>query len=374
MSEPIEIPTTMEEVTAVWLTNALRTSRTIHTATVTDIRLTALGEIMGVMGVLVRIHLAYDQLEESAPTTLIAKLSSPDAEFRAIIAKYRMYEREVRFYQEVANHIKMRTPHCYYSAINETGEHCVLLLEDMAPAQVGDQVLGCSVAEAELALLDLAKLHAAYWNSPLLEELSWAPNAVDPGQMNLETFSQQLRPTFLEKWGQQLSDVIRDVSAGYGNMIPAIAHQMSQCPKTLLHGDYRLDNLFFEHSVRGVPFAVADWQTTKIGPGTCDVAYFLTMSLETEIRRRAEMNLLHLYHHTLLENGVRTYPFERCLADYRLSLFYPLNITIEAGAYVDFSTDRVVRLMNGILERVTAVLQDHNIEGLLADLAGDLYA
>ncbi|MDH3599878.1 MAG: ecdysteroid 22-kinase family protein [Candidatus Tectomicrobia bacterium] len=43
----------------------------------------------------------------------------------------KLYEREVRFYEQLVPQMELRTPNCYYSAIDlETG-HSVLLLEDL---------------------------------------------------------------------------------------------------------------------------------------------------------------------------------------------------------------------------------------------------
>ena len=374
MSKPIAIPTRPEEITAVWLTKALRTSQIIETATVTDTRLESVGDIEGFLAVLVRVHLTYDQLEAKAPITLIAKLPTADLELRAIIANYGMYKREVRAYQEIIPRVKMRTPRCYYSAINESGEQYVLLLEDLAPARAGDQLLGCSADEAKLAIVNLAKLHAVYWNSNLLEEMSWAPAIYTPPLMDQADFQQQSLPTFLDKFDHQLSDLLRQATARYGYLIPTIAQQISQCDETIIHGDYRLDNLFFDDSDKKNGCAVIDWQLLKRGPGPYDVIYFLNSILDVETRRQEGMNFLKLYHQTLLENGVRDYPFEKCLADYRLMLLYLINNVVEAGAYLDLSTERKVTLMNQLLERTTAVLQDHNILGLLDDLARGQYA
>ena len=273
------------------------------------------------MGELTRVFLSYDRPEKGAPQTLIAKFPTNDLKLRAALAVNRLYEREVRFYQNVASQIKMRIPHCYFSTIDESGQKPLLLLEDMAPAQVGDQLTGCTAAEAQLALVDLAKLHAAFWNSPKLKTFDWARVISSPDRMDQKAYQQYKWPRFYEKLRPLLSQVILDVTQEYGELMPQIAQRMGARPQTMIHGDYRLDNLFFNHSGEGVPFAAIDWQTMKLGSGTCDVAYFLSDNLEVELRRAEEQNLLHHYHRTLLEHGVQNYSFAQCLADYRLSFF-----------------------------------------------------
>ena len=362
----LEIPTTLPEITAAWLTKALRAGNAIKLATVTDIRLEQMTGVEGFVATLMRIHLSYDLSETDAPATLIAKLSTADPDLRSIGAKYKWYEREIRFYQEIAPYVNMRNPRCYYCALDEFGEYFVLLLEDLAPAQVGDQITGCSAADAELALIDLAKLHAFYWNSTLLNDMSWAPSIHSREQMNQSDYRRNIWPTCSENIGTVLTDVIREVAKGYGDHMPSIARQMGQCPQTILHGDYRLDNLFFGRSSQGPDFAVVDWQLLKQGPSMCDVAYFIYGNLDVETRQSVEVHLLHRYHVALNEHGVRDYSFAQCLTDYRLSLLYAINVFVEMGAFVNFASKRKAELLVSMVERMTAILQDHGIESLLS--------
>ncbi|MFT7585390.1 MAG: thiamine kinase-like enzyme, partial [Cellvibrionaceae bacterium] len=210
------------------------------------------------------------------------------------------------------------------------------------------------------------KLHAAFWNSPVLKTFDWARKISSLDRMNQEAYQQRKWPTFYEKLKPLLSDVIFDVTVEYGKLMPQIAQRMGDRPQTMIHGDYRLDNLFFGHAGEGVPFAAIDWQTMKLGSGTCDLAYFLSDNLEIELRRKNENHLLHLYHQTLLEHGVEDYQFEQCLADYRLSFFFRVHILIEGGFLFDFADSRQATLMKVRLERLSAILEDQDIRGLLS--------
>ena len=61
--------------------------------------------------------------------------------------------------------------------------------------------------------------------------------------------------------------------------------------------------------------------------------------------------------------------FEQCVADYRLALFYDLDIVIKASRVLDITSERKRHLINVILERITAIVEDHNLAGLLTDIA-----
>ncbi|MCB8959598.1 MAG: phosphotransferase [Ardenticatenales bacterium] len=368
MTQMEQLPDSAETITAAWLTDVLRSTGTIQSATVSQIRLEPIGDVAGFMGEITRVFLYYDLPEETAPRTLIAKFPTTDRRLRAALAVNRLYEREVRFYQDVASQIKMRIPHCYFSTIDDSGQNPLLLLEDLAPAQVGDQIAGCTAAEAQLAIVGVAKLHAAFWNSPDLKKFDWARVISSPDRMDQKAYQQYKWPRFFEKLGPYLSDLILDVTREYGELMPEIARRMGDQPQTMIHGDYRLDNLFFNQSGEGVPFAAIDWQTMKLGSGTCDVAYFLSDNLKVELRRAEELNLLHQYHRTLLEQGVPDYSFAQCLADYRLSFFFRVHILVEGGFLFDFSDRRQAELMEVRLRRLSAILEDQDILGLLASI------
>ena len=80
-------------------------------------------------------------------------------------------------------------------------------------------------------------------------------------------------------------------------------------PTTLVHGDYRADNLFFGGAGQGAPaLAAVDWQVSSRGAGAFDLAYFLSGNVSTEVRRSIEMDLLKHYTDILRENGVRDFP------------------------------------------------------------------
>ena len=51
-------------------------------------------------------------------------------------------------------------PGCFATAFDEREGWFTLVLEDAAPARQGDQIEGCSVAEARLAMEQLGRLHA----------------------------------------------------------------------------------------------------------------------------------------------------------------------------------------------------------------------
>jgi Ecdysteroid kinase-like family len=317
----MKIPFHPDDITAEWLTDALRTSGTLMHARVMALETQLLEHEKGLTGQLVRLSLGYDADETDAPRALIAKFSAPDPQARAMPHAMGFYEREVRFYQQLADQSPLRTPRCYFSAIDMEQGLSLLLLEDLMAATNGSWIAGCSLAEAELAIRPIAAFHAAWWMHPQLEEQRWLELCGPVSAHQMQAFFHQTWQPFLGKLGAHVTDEIRQLGAWLARHLGHLsAYLYQEAPCTLIHNDYQADNLFFAQVGSTLSLAVADWQLTTRGRGVLDIAFFLGGNLDSRDRREHELRLLRTYHTLLLDNGVRDYPFEQCWADYGLAM------------------------------------------------------
>jgi len=359
------IPTAPGELTPEWLTGALRETGAITNAAVRSCQAEALGEGVGFVAQLARLTVEYDDVEPGAPLSLIAKLPAAGPEGRELARLFRLYEREVRFYKDLAHKVQLRAPRCYYSDIDTETNEFVLLLEDLSPAAVGDQLTGCSAAQLDLALDELAKFHAGWWEQPGLRELDWMPLLNDSTIVGtiLQSY-QDIWPQFVERYGSRLPPARHRIAERFGKHAATIVEQLSAPQLTITHGDYRLDNMFFGSAAGQTPLSVIDWQVSARGRGAFDVGYFLTGTLEPEERRVRERDLLRRYHTILAKNGVQGYDFEDCWRDYRLSTLYCLAYAVIAGS-VDLANERGLALGHAIVERDFAAVEDLDAVDLL---------
>ena len=366
MANP-KIPSNAQELTPDWLTDALRETGAIKYSRVTAVDLKPdIAAGVGFMCQLSQLGLTYDRPEQGAPLSLIAKLPTPVQENREIADLFRFYEMESRFYEEVAGGISMRTPHCYYNQRAADSTDFIVLLEDLSPARVADQLTGCSMEEAELALRELAKFHAAWWESPKLDQLDWLWSFNDPvrSAASQQSYQQAWTP-FVENFGGTLPPAILELGERFGDQVVALTNLLAEHPVTISHGDYRLDNLFFASPEGGAPLTVIDWQIISRGRGVFDVAYFMTGTLPPEVRKEKDEPFLRMYHDILLENGVTGYDFDECWHDYRAStLFCWLYAVIILGT-LDVANERGLALFTANLERNVAALTDLNAGELL---------
>lgn len=81
------------------------------------------------------LTLDYATRPDGTPDSVIAKVSSTDAASKQMAVSTGAYQREVLFYQNLAELTDVRSPRCFYAHITENCEDFVLLLEDMGPAQ-----------------------------------------------------------------------------------------------------------------------------------------------------------------------------------------------------------------------------------------------
>jgi hypothetical protein len=296
MVEPVFTP---DDVDAQWLTAVLREAGAAD-GEVVAIDTETIGA--GKVGQNVRFTLGWDG---DGPRTLVGKFPSTDPTSRAAGVALRNYEREVRFYEVLAGTVAVHAPRCHLAAFDPANGDFVLLLDDLAPAEVGDQLAGCTVDEAASAVDELVMLHAPRWGDASLGGIGdWlGPALVGGGEVIAQAY-QAMLPGFLDRYGDALSP---DAAAVAGALTDVVDRwvQPVDAPVTVTHNDYRLDNLLFgRDDTGGVSTAVVDWQTVGLGPGVGDVAYFIGAGLLVEDRRAVERELLERYRQVLVAAGM----------------------------------------------------------------------
>ena len=275
-----------EDVTSEWLSSVLG-------AEVGPVTAQRIGD--GHIGVSVRISMP--DAEASLPRSVVVKLPATDDTSLTTAAMLRHYERETRFYLELASTVDMRVPACYYGDWTPETNAFVLVLEDMAPATQGDQLTGCTLEQARDAVRELAKLHGPRWDDQTLYEIDWIEHdrgdEPDAGA-GLAIMWQMLFPGFAATYRSHLSADEFELAERFGPMIGAWRAGRTG-PKTITHGDYRLDNMLFATPAGGPPVTVVDWQTPAHGSPITDLSYFIGAGLLPPERREHERELVAVY-------------------------------------------------------------------------------
>lgn len=343
-----------EDITADWLSTVLGGS-------VASFALEQIGVGVGLLGRLYRITLTGD----GVPASVVAKFPTLDEGARAnVTTPLGFYSNEVSFYNEGAALTPIGTPIAYAAEFDEPTGDFVLVLEDVADRRCEDQTVGCSIASAEIAIDALAKVHARWWNSDFAE-LPWIKSYVAPPypQIIAATFAQSW-PVALEVVGDRLPAPLRTFGDRFPDLVPWFLEEASQPPLTLCHGDYRLDNLFFATNDAQPPVTALDWQICFRGNPGYDLGYFISQSLAAETRRTVEADLIDRYARDVVAAGV---DLDRTKLDdaYARTVAYCFIYPIAACGQIEVTSPRMVELVEGMVDRSVAAIEDSDALALL---------
>jgi hypothetical protein len=356
MTSP-SLPGTLDEITPEWLTGALRDAGHLSGGRVGAVRARPVGEGSGFIGIVARLEIAYDGDAGAAPRTCIVKLPSADPGSRQVGQLYGLYEREVRFYADLGRDAGIDTPGCYLTAYDPDAGVSLILLEDLRAGAFGDQIGGCSPSQARLAVERLARLHARWWQSPRLGDLPWLGRGPDLVRGAMAMAYDACWEPCLARAGSLAPPALVAAGPTLGRRILAALDELPDRPLTLVHGDYRLDNLFFG-AAADRPLTVCDWQSPNQGWASYDLTYFVTTSLPTPERRALEGELQRAYHQELLAGGARGYSLEDLELDYRRNLATMLGIFVINVAMLPAVNDRAVAMWEAVMARVITAVED----------------
>ncbi len=283
-----------------------------------------------------RLQLTYAE-ECNGPSTIIAKVPSLNTASRAASRLTRCYELETKFYSELQVRLDVRAPRCYYTSYNADEDDFLLLLEDLAPAEQGDQLTGCTLNQAVVAVGELTRLHGPLWNSVVLNSMSWLGRQTSESSNSTAAMFQHFYPGFIDRYSDRLEREVVELGARFVAKAD-LYFAATPATTTVVHRDYRLDNLLFDASRGDITVAVVDWQTVCQAPGVSDLSYFVGSGLSVDDRREHEEFLVREY-----QRGLQTYRIEMNFDDlwnqYRLFAFSGFGMAIAASMLVK-QTDR----------------------------------
>ena len=347
----LALPATIDDLTPDWLSAALG----VH---VTEAHQERIGEGIGLVGELARVHLTYAGPCD-LPATMIAKAHTRAADMLPIAAFYGLYTTEVGFYRDVASHFGIRVPACFYADVNTDGTAFILLLEDLGGSVAIDQIQGCPPDRADVVIDALSALHASNWEKESLKSISWLRPFDNPAYLATGDMVRNGLPVILKRYADLPADAV-ELAGLYAEHVPNVFRwAVATQPMTVSHTDLRLDNVFFDLP-DGSPLAILDWQLTVRASGAFDVSYFICQSLTEENRRAHEERLVRRWHDGLLAGGVRNYSFEKAWYDYRLNIAMQYGITVATGNY-EVPNERGALLVETLVRRNFSAVHDHNV-------------
>lgn len=368
MNTTRKIPTCADEVTPEWMSSALVEAGKLRQSRVTALRHADAGT-QGIIGWVLRFELDYDVWEVGQPSSLVVKFPQEDPQARKNLQF--MHERENQFYANLGTDPGIPVPGYIFSAMDETTGESILLLEDLsASARAGCLVCGCSLEEAQAAVVFLAKFHARWWKSEHFAQFPWLQSKREwLASYTQEIFIVEL-DDLLSKIHSEMPDF--DCSPAFLRAASTLAKHytrlknfLNSAPVTLTHDDYHLDNMLFREVGEGIQPVIIDWQCSVKGPAVADLGYFIRLCLSPEQQNQAETGLLKTYFAVLCENGVEGYDFDRFLLDYELSLLEPFERLVHVRGALNRAYPRGLAIFEAALSRMKPALENSRIAELV---------
>lgn len=264
----------------------------------------------------------------AGPRSLVAKKPSTNPAAAATAASLGAYEREARFYLELAPRTKVRTPHLL-GVVRDGGVPSTVLLEDLSEDyKPGDQFAELGLPALEQARHQLALLQAPFCEDEPTSRLEWLHRRLGVPIPHIVERMQRSWTAARATVGASLTGAERECVDRFVGRAGEWAAGLGG-PCSLVHHDYRVDNMLFGRN----ELVVLDWQTIGWGPAMFDVAYLLGTSLEPERRRSVERDLVHRHVDDLAEQGV-SWSAEEAWQAYREAAFAVLLMLVPPIATV----------------------------------------
>ena len=357
MTSP-EIPARGDTITADWMRRALIAGGASDAAAIEEVIVEDVGAGVGLLGEIVRCRLVCRDTAASVPATVIVKLPSHESKSRRMSRLQALYKREYDYYLHVAPHAPIRSPRLLYGKYEDRGDRFVLVLEDLGHMQASDQLGGATAAQARRAVRAIARLHVHYWDKVGPPPLSSFYDTASPGRRSMVQgiYLAFLVPT-LDHFGNLFSGEMRRLAEAYGPRVADHIADLAAAPQTFGHGDYRLDNMFFDAGDED-DVAVVDWQVSGQFNGLYDIAYFLGSSVSVGVRREIERDLLAEYADIVCGMGATGFTFDDCWRLYRQNMLGRLLVTIFVCGGLDLTNERARTLAETGLRRTLAAIED----------------
>ena len=308
-----------------------------------------------------RIALTWDD-PAGRPRTVVGKYPSRDPFARAGAFERGTYYNEFDFYTNLAPTLAVRTPRCHLAHYSHDPYDFVLIMEDLADSRQGDQFVGLTPDEAAAALVQAVAIHAPRWGDPTLDLFApQRPRGTEAAEALGGTYALMVEP-FLDRLGAGLDDDVVELVRGLGPL--AVRWAMgTDTPKTVVHNDFRPDNLMFGLTADAPPVVVVDWQTVRQGNAMFDIAYLIGGGFEPSLRASVEAELLADYRSRLTASGVE-YSSAVLQRDYRHASLWGVVMTVIA-TILAAQTERGDRML-------TVMGQRHGRHALELDALGVL--
>jgi thiamine kinase-like enzyme len=356
------IPKRTKRITPEWLNESLQNSGYLKDINIESISREPWGAGEGFVSDMARFTIIYDKESSDLPKTMIVKMPTTFRSALAIAEQYNLYEREIRFYTEVAPQSPARVPGVIHCDFDKEAKRYILILEDCSCYDQIDQTKGLNQEEAKQVISAIAEFHSRWWDSPDLFSFDWMPKPKDE-------VSKSLVDTYRTSWdlsikSEEFRKILPEGGEEAGQKIheqfPWLVMDIPDDNLTISHFDFRVDNLFFDWDNKENPIIIIDWGSAVVNGGILDIAYLLGESVEIGLRRKIEKDMVKHYIKKLEKRGITGFDFDYAWNFYLRSLMCYAYIPAIGYSQLDRSDPRAVKLFEVNTKRQFQAIIDND--------------
>lgn len=356
----ISHPKIADQVTKEWMNFAFDEASICDTGSIKSIEVEPLGpHVRGLLSSFCRVKISYISKGSNYPDSVVIKFPPIVEERRNFGNQWHAFQRELRFYRELAEQCPVRVPKCYFTVMDEKNDMFLIMLEDAGDWTPGDQVNGLTYNQTKSAITEISKLHGYWWDSNEIAKLDWMPeenrDSVHMFNANWADFSSDHESALSEE----------DISAG--NLIAKSGqriHDLSMIsPRTMVHYDFRADNMMFNDKDE---IMIVDWQTTIKSFGAFDVVRAVCGSHHGVLEKEHHLELLGLWYETILEHGVINFSIEEAWRDYRLGIILSAYVPVAAHHFLSHEGSHGKAVLQAMINRIFYAIHECDALELLS--------
>jgi hypothetical protein len=275
-----------------------------------------------------------------------------------------MGPREVRFYRDLAPQLKIRVPAVHVAIHDESDDSFILLMEDLdaSGCRISDGTWGVDADGAATALEGLAEVHARYEDpARRAAEVPWVPAPVFGS-----TYGAVMLQYGLDNHRDRLSEDFATIAGFYTHDGRALFELWTEGPKTVIHGDTHIGNVFFD----GATIGLLDWGIINVNTPMREVSYFMNMAMQIEDRRRSQVDLLRHYLAARRAFGASEITFDDAWRAHRVHAAYCVPASCQVVTFPDDMSEHRRVFSDAFLARAEAAIADLDAVDAVREFTG----
>lgn len=354
----IPLPKRGDEVTAAWMQQALVAGGASDFPEIEAVNVEKMSGVTSALGTLFRCKMIAQGGAAANPASVIVKFPTTNRVTVRLVSLLSAYRREHVFYRDIAPGKHLRTPHLFYGDYDERTQRSVLVIEDLSDMLAIPQSDGVGEARARLAIREIAALQGQFWEARDAPELADLGPFLSPTQSRImQTVYLLTLPRSMQRFPDIFTPSSRRHAEDFGTRIDAHFSAVSEGPNTIVHGDYRGDNVLFGSEDLN-DISVIDWQGCGIGCGMYDIAFFLGTSVSIGDRRKLERDAVDEYHDIVSRLRAKSLSRDHCWRSYRQNMLGTLMPMVIGSGGMDMSDSRMVSQTRELLNRTLTAIED----------------